>query len=214
MSARKPGTRTGLKRRALAGLALLCTLGGCMPGARPVLSASDQTDVGRVETYLNGLPRFEAHFTQTGDFGPGAGLIWLDRPGRLRIDYEGAAARVMVIAGGRVRVLDRATGALTTMAVSRTPLGLLLAPTITLSGAAHVDSVARSGQQLRLVLSKQGQPGQGSLTLDFTDQPLQLRAVSVTNPYRQVLTMQLSGLDPDPVLTPELFQPPTAAPRS
>ncbi len=195
-------------------LALLALLGACTMDRAPVLKASDQGDVGRIERYLNDLPRFEARFTQTGDFGPGAGLVWLDRPGHLRIDYEGAASRVMVIADGRVRVLDRATGAVTTMPVSRTPLGLLLAPRITLSGAAHVDSVIHDGQQIRLILSKQGLRGQGTLTLDFIDQPLRLASVTIVNPYRQALTMQLSGLDPSPALTPDLFQPPVASPRS
>lgn len=200
-------------RRIAVGLAVLGLLGACTPGAVPVLKASDQSDIGRIETYLNDLPRFEAHFAQTGDFGPGAGLIWLDRPGHLRIDYEGSASRVMVIAGGRVRVLDRGTGSTTTMAVSRTPLGLLLAPEITLSGAAHIDSLTHNGQQIRLVLSKQGEHAQGTLTLDFADQPLRLEAVTIVDARRQMLTMQLSGIDPAPVLTPNLFLPPVASPR-
>ena len=199
---------------ALAGLAMLEILAGCMPRPGPVLTGSDRGDIGRIERYLNDRPRLEAHFVQSGDFGPGAGLIWLDRPGHLRIDYEGAGSRVIVIADDRVRVLDRGTGAVTTMSVSRTPLGLLLAPEIALSGATHVDSLTHDGQQMRLVLSKQEQHGQGSLTLDFSDQPLRLDAVTVINPYRQVLTMRLSDVDTAPVLTPELFQPPAAAPRS
>ncbi len=120
----------------------------------------------------------------------------------------------MVIADGRVRVLDRGTGALTTMPVSRTPLGLLLAPeVVSLSGAAHVDSLVHQGGQIRVVVSRNGLAGQGSLTLDFADRPLRLEAVTVTDPRRQMLNMQLSGIDPAPVLTPDLFAPPTRMPH-
>ena len=195
--------------KAASGLLLLLAA-GCTPGPRPALGTADLDDVGRVTAYLNALPRLEAHFSQSGNFGPGAGLIWLDRPGQLRIDYAGAGSRLMVIADGRVRILDRASGALTTMPVSRTPLGLLLAPSISLSGTAHVDSLVHQGGQIRLVLSRTGQAAQGSLTLDFADAPLRLEAVTVTDSYGRMLTMQLSGIDPSPVLTPELFQPPSA----
>ncbi len=197
-----------------AGLLACLLLPGCVQSPRPVLSGTDQDDLGRITAYLNGIPKFEAHFIQTGSYGPGAGLVWLDRPGHLRIDYAGAGARVMVIADGRVRILDRGTGALTTMPVSRTPLGLLLAPTVSLSGAAHVDSLAHQAGGLRLVLSKQGQPAQGRLTLDFADHPLALQAVTVTDAYQRMLTLQLTGIDTAPVLTPGLFQPPSVTPAS
>ncbi len=186
-------------------------LGGCLSGA--TLTTQDTGDVARVSAYLNGLPRFEAKFVQSGDFGPGAGLVWLDRPGHLRLDYEGAGARVMVISGGRVRVLDRATGALTTQPLSRTPLGLLLGPNINLA-AGHLDSVTRGGGNLRVVVSKPGAAAQGTLTIDFADQPLLLRAVTVTDPYHRNLTLTLSDLNTAPVLTENLFQPPVPPPPS
>ncbi len=186
----------------------LTTLSACMSGSS--LTSSNTADAARVSAYLNNLPKFEARFVQTGDFGPGAGLVWLDRPGHLRLDYEGAGARVMVISGGRVRVLDRGTGALTTQPLSRTPLGLLLGPSIDLAAAGHLDSVAHLGGTLRVVVSKPGAAAQGALTLDFDDHPLLLRAVSLTDPYHRNLTLTLSELNPDPALTPELFQPPSS----
>lgn len=198
-----------IRRHAL--LATLALLTGCAtPHLTPTISRTDQDDAARVAAYLNNLPRFEARFTQSGDYGPGAGLVWLDRPGHLRVDFAGPAAPVMVIAGGHVQLLDRASGALTTQPVSRTPLGLLLTPTIALNGAVNVDAVSRNpeGRTLRLVLSKTGAAAQGTLTLDFAEHPLRLIAVSVTDPYRRVRTLALSDIDPNPVLTPDLFVPP------
>ena len=118
----------------------------------------------------------------------------------------------MVVSGGRVRVLDRGTGALTTQPVSRTPLGLLLGPSIDLAAAGHLDSVSHVGGALRVVVSKPGAAAQGTLTIDFLDQPLVLRAVTVSDPYHRNLTLTLSDLDTAPVLTPQLFQPPVPPP--
>lgn len=189
-------------------------LGGCMMPIPPV-SGAGAGDLDRVAAYLNGLKRFEAHFDQTGDFGPGGGLVWLDRPGNLRIDYQGARSRVLVIAGGRMRILDRASGALTTMPLSRTPLGILLDENIVLSGPASgqitVASMSHAAGSLRVTLKKTDHLAQGALTLDFSDRPLALLAVSVTDARGQILTMRLTGIDPAPALTPGLFAPPTPA---
>ena len=188
------------------GLALL--LAGCMGTPKPQFSAADQNDIQRVSDYLNATQRFEAHFTQTGAFGPGAGLVWLDRPGNLRIDYQGPASRLMVISNGRVRILDRSNGALTTMPLSKTPLGILLAPTISLSGAVAVTALHHDPTGLQVTLQKTDQPGQGSLTLYLSDMPLHLNAVTVTDPYQRNLTLSLSGMDANPAITPDLFKPP------
>src|SRR5689334_20226886 len=150
-------------------------LAACTTTPRPQLTAADAADVDRITAYLNSIPRFEAHFIQYGSFGPGAGLVWLDRPaGHMRIDYTGAEARVMVIADGQVLIVERNTGATSTMPVSRTPLGMLLTPKISLSGAITVANLLRLPGMIQVTLEKTGQSSLGSLTLTFTDQPLQL----------------------------------------
>jgi outer membrane lipoprotein-sorting protein len=195
------------KQKTFVFLAVLLLSGCTQPGAVR-LTAQDADDVRRVQDYLNHTQRFEAHFVQSGAYGPGAGLVWLNRPGNLRIDYEGPGARLMVISGGRVRVLDRRTGALTTMALSRTPLGILLAPTIDLSGPVTVTSVQHPAGALAVTLEKTGQAGQGSLTLYLAEMPLRLQAVTVTDAYQRSSTLSLSDIDTAPVLTPDLFAAP------
>jgi len=195
-------------------LAILLVLSACeSPPPPPQLTAADTADIDRVTTYLNSIPRFTAHFVQFGSFGPDSGVVWVDRPaGHLRIDY--AKARVMVIANGQVQVLDRSNGAITTMPVSSTPLGMLLTPAIDLSGAITVESVVHQPGSLQITLAKTGQRSRGSLTLTLIDQPLRLAAVTVTDREQRTLTMSLSRIDPAPMLTPAMFLPPTASPDS
>jgi outer membrane lipoprotein-sorting protein len=133
----------------------------------------------------------------------------LDRPGNLRIDYAGAASRLMVISGGRVRILDRATGGTSTMPLSKTPLAILLAPHISLFGAVSVTALHHDLTGLQVTLQKTDQPGQGSLTLYLSDMPLHLDAVTVTDAYQRSLTLSLSDMNMNPTLTPDLFRPPS-----
>jgi outer membrane lipoprotein-sorting protein len=194
----------------LAGL-----LAGCAPTPRPHLTAADAADVDRIDAYLNSIPRFQAHFIQYGSFGPDSGVMWLDRPaGHLRIDYADADRRVMVVADGQVKIVDRSTGATTTMPVSRTPLGILLTPTIRLSGAVTVAHLARLPGAIQVTLQKTDSPSQGTLTLMLADQPLRLVGVTIVDAHDRTLTMRLSGVDTAPVLTPDLFQAPALPPES
>ncbi len=197
-------------RRSACLLLANLALAACTPPLAPVLSRQDQDDLARITAYLNGLPRFQARFEQTGAFGPGAGLVWLDRPGHLRLDYQGPGARLMVITNGRVAILDRSSGALTTQPLSRTPLGILLSSTIQLDGPVTASAVTHGAGTLSVTLSKTGQAGQGSLTLTLADAPLLLLGVTVTDPYHRTLQLRLSDIDTAPVLTPSLFQLPAA----
>jgi outer membrane lipoprotein-sorting protein len=197
--------------RLAAGAAWMLLLAACAGQMPQRFSAADQIDIDRIGAYLNGLPRFEAHFVQSGSYGPGAGLVWLDRPGHLRIDYAGAGSRLMVISGGHVQILDRGNGAVTTMALSRTPLGLLLTPSITLSGPVTVTALRHEPGSVSISLIRTGQPGQGSLTLTLADPTLRLQAVTVTDPYARTLTMTLADIDTTPRLTPGLFDPPAGS---
>jgi outer membrane lipoprotein-sorting protein len=200
-----------LKKRTKKLLLLLpLVVAGCGGTPKPQFSAADENDVQRVGEYLNTTQRFEAHFTQTGAFGPGAGIVWLDRPGNLRIDYEGAAARLMVISNGRVRILDRGTGGTSTLPLSKTPLAILLAPTIELSGAVQVTALHHDLNGLQLTVQKTDQPAQGSLTLYLSDMPLHLNAVTVTDAYQRSLTLSLFDMDVHPTITADLFKPPSS----
>jgi len=181
---------------------------GCVNPQAPVISGADRAEIAGASAYLNGLTRFEARFVQSGAFGGGSGLVWLDRPGHLRVDYAGAGSRVMVISGGRVTMLDRASGAITTQPLSRTPLGILLAPQISLSGPVTVTGVQHFPGAVQMTLVKTGEASQGSLTLTLGEAPWRLEAVTVTDPYARQLTLTLGDLDTRAALSPGLFAPP------
>jgi len=174
----------------------------------PALTDTDKPEIGKIQDFLNALPRLQAHFTQSGDFGPGAGTLWLDRPGHLRIDYQGAASRVLVAAGGRLAVYDRATHGTTTMSLSRTPLGMLLTPQVVLSGPVTVTALQHGDGFEQISLVKTASPDQGTLRLLFRTDPLALDSVTVVDAYHRALTMSLTSLHRDPPITPALFQPP------
>jgi outer membrane lipoprotein-sorting protein len=192
-------------------IALAAGLCACTPPAPAVsLAQPDAAEIRDIAAFLNGITRLQANFVQTGDLGTGAGKIWLDRPGHLRIDYAGPDSSVMVASAGRLMVLDRRTRATTTMAVSRTPLGILLAPSITLDGDVTVLGLRHVAGQTQITLGRTSAPAQGTLSLAFLDHPLVLTSVTLVDARGRSLTMALSGVRTDPVITPDLFASPSS----
>jgi outer membrane lipoprotein-sorting protein len=188
-------------------IVLLLLFAACTAAPRPQLTAADGAEVDRVAAYLNSIPRFEAHFIQFGSFGPDAGVIRLDRPaGDMRIDYAGSEGRIIVIANGQVQIVDQSNGSTTTMPVSRTPLGMLLTPTLNFSGAVTVTKLLKEPGIIQITLETTNRPSQGSLTLTLADQPLGLIAVTVVDAHQRTLTMHLSNIDLAPTLTPNMFE--------
>ncbi len=202
-------------RRSILAFGMMVALTACTPSRPPLaLGDDDRQAVDRIAQYLDSLKSFRATFVQTGAFGDGAGTIWLDRPGHLRIAYAGSPAKTLVAANGRVDVFDGATGGSTTMPLSRTPLEMLLTPSITLTGAVTVTAYSTTPGLNTLTIEKTAAPGQGSLTLYLSPAPLSLVAVLVKDAYQRPLMIQLSDIQRNPPLTDDLFQFPGPLPGS
>jgi outer membrane lipoprotein-sorting protein len=126
-----------MKRRTI-GLMLLALAVPAMGRAQThaaVLSDADQASVEAVGRYLNGLRTLRAHFVQVGPDGATTqGSMWLERPGRMRFEYDKPSPLLLVAGHGTVVFHDSSLDQTTNIPVGQTPLGLLLADTVALSG--------------------------------------------------------------------------------
>ena len=185
-------------------------LAGCAGGIPSRLSPRDQSDIARIQSYLDALRGLRARFVQVGpDGGTGSGIVWYD-PGRLRLQYD-MPTRMLVVASGRHLVAHRDSDDSTTrIALSGNPLGLLLARPLRLSGDISVTDIQRGPGILQASLARTSNPAQGLLTLIFSDQPggLSLIGLEAVDARRQrtrfMLTDSRTGMD----LDPSLFKPP------
>ncbi|MEJ0049389.1 MAG: outer membrane lipoprotein carrier protein LolA [Rhodospirillales bacterium] len=188
-------------------------LAACATSSPKVLTASDLATRAEVQDYLDELRFFHARFTQSGSDGDAEGILWLARPGRLRVEYVEPRPRLMLANHGRLLVADQVTGATTTMPVSNTPLDILLGDKVDLSGAVTVTALQRQPGALQLSLIKTGAPNQGRLTLQFTTPPLALTGVVVQDAAGHTNTLRLFGLFRDTTVDPAMFHyHPAAAP--
>jgi len=178
------------------------------------LSPQDQADIGRVETYLNGLKTLKAHFMQVAqDGGLSEGTAWLQRPGRMRFQYDPPSPFLLIAAHGVLTFHDFSLQQTTNVGIGRTPLGILLAENVQLSGAVTVTAIQRLPGQLQLTLLRTDSPGDGSLTLIFADPPLTLRQWTVVDAQRRETHVTLYNAQLGGTFDPQLFEqisPPSA----
>lgn len=157
--------------------------------AAPVAAAltpQDRADLERVAAYLNGLKTLKANFQQLAPDGSlSHGLAWMERPGRMRFQYDPPTPLLLVAGGGLFVFYDRQLNQTTNIPLGATPLGLLLAENLTLSGDVTVVSLDRQPGVLAVTLLRTASPGDGTLTLVFSDPPLALRQWVVVDAQRQ-----------------------------
>jgi outer membrane lipoprotein-sorting protein len=184
------------------------------PAPAPALSAQDLADIGRIEAYLNSLKTLKAHFMQVaGDGGISEGTAWMQRPGRMRFQYDPPTPFLLIASHGVLTFHDSSLGQDTNVGLGRTPLGILLAEQVQLSGKVTVTSIQRLPGQIQLTLVRTDSPGDGSLTLIFADPPLMLRQWTVVDAQRRETHVTLYNAQLGGTFDPQLFEqisPPSA----
>lgn len=144
-------------------------------GKQAVLTDQDHADIARIEAYLNGLRTLTARFVQVAEQGGVAeGRIYLQRPGRLRLEYADPVPLLVLAARGQIIQHDRQLKQTTYLPLSSTPASILLRETVALSGSVTVTGVERGTNSVRVTIVQTDDPRAGRLTLAFAERPLQL----------------------------------------
>ncbi|MBB3172320.1 outer membrane lipoprotein-sorting protein [Endobacter medicaginis] len=199
-------------RRHLLALAGLLALGCATPvtalAQDAALTPADQGWIDRIQDTLNGIHTLKARFQQTAPDGrTSEGTAWLDRPGRMRFQYDAPSPLLLTAANGQVVFQDRQLDQTTNIPLDKTPLGLLLRDHLTLSGDVHVTGFRHANGFLTVTVVRTASPGDGSLTLVFTDNPVSLRGWTVIDAQQRSTAVRLSDVATGGTFPDSLFQP-------
>jgi outer membrane lipoprotein-sorting protein len=159
-------------------------------------SGQDQADLARIEAYLNGIRSLRARFVQTAaDGSPASGVALLQRPGKMRFQYDPPTPYLLVANHGFLTFVDSQLAQTSHIPLSRTPLGILLSDRVTLSGEVTVTKLDRLPGQLQVSLIRTSSPGEGTLTLIFADNPLVLRQWIVLDQQGRQTRVAFTNMD-------------------
>jgi len=195
-------------RVAGAALLLMLSAGGVFAAPVPApLSAQDTALLQRFAAYLNGIRTMTAEFEQVANNGGVSnGKLWVQRPGKMRFEYEPPAQITLLADATSVYYWDRELKQVAKYDLKATPAWFLLRDPISFGDDVTVTAWQRVGTTVGVTLVENAQPDAGNLTLVFTENPLSLRQWIVVDQQGKQTTVTLSDRQFGMALDPKLFQ--------
>ena len=170
------------------------------------LDGPAQESLAAVERYLNGLQSLKANFTQVGPEGePAEGVIYMRRPGLLRVEYAPPVPVLIVGDGLWIHYHDMELGQINDWFIYETPLGALTREVTRFGEDLQVTGFSESQGVIEVTVVHEDDPRGGSLTLILDADPLRLLHWRVTDAQGFVTTVTLHDLKTNIRLPRRLF---------
>jgi len=178
-------------------------------GLAPVDLAGPDRDraLGQANASLNALQRVQGHFAQTApNHTVSSGTFYMQRPGKLRFEYDPPAALVIVSDGSVVAERNQAMRTTDRTPLRSTPLYFFLRSDIDLARDSRITRVARAGDWLLISVIDRSGETDGRLTLFFYGPDAEFRCWDVVDVTGSRTRVMLSDLTQPASLDPSLFR--------
>lgn len=200
-------------RRAIPFLLLLLAApllqgaGQPAPEARPTFSAEQRSDLDKISAYLNGMHAVEGGFSQINPNGDVTeGKIYIDRPGKIRFEYDPPNPTLVLCDGSSIYVQNRKLNTVDRYPLAGTPLQLILKDDISLKQNRSILDLRREGDSIIVDARSSNNRKTSNLTLVFAAAPVELRQWTVIDDQGLSTTVALRNVHPVTSLPDTLFQ--------
>jgi len=169
--------------------------------------AKQRALLDRISNYLSSVQTMVGKFVQVGpDGGRTEGTFYMQKPGRVRFEYNPPSPIDIIADGSSVVVRDRKLATQDLYPLSQTPLRYLLAERISLLRDTDVVSVSADDSFATVVIEqKQLFVGTDRLMIMFDAKDLTLKQWTVTDPQGFDTTVAVYNLDSTKKPDPNLF---------
>ena len=171
------------------------------------LNAQQRALVERINGYLTSVHTLIGDFVQVGPDGSRTeGKFYLQKPGRIRFEYNSPSPIEMISDGRSVAIRDRKLATQDLLLLSQTPLRFLLSEKIDLSKEGNLVGVQADDVFISVSLEeKNALAGTHRLMLMFGAQDAQLKQWTVTDPQGYDTTVALYNVDTSKKPDPNMF---------
>ena len=177
------------------------------PGETAQFDAKQRQLIERVNSYLMAMQTLIGDFVQVGPDGRKVeGKFYLQKPGRVRFEYNPPSPIELVADGNSLVVRDRKLGTQDLYPLSQTPLRFLLADRIDLVRDTNVIGVSADDTFVSVVIEeKQTLGGTHRVMLMFNAKDLSLKQWTVTDPQGYDTTVALYNIETGRKLDQTMF---------
>jgi len=178
------------------------------PESSSAFDASQRALADRVSGYLSGVQQLVGDFVQIGPDGRRTeGKFYIQKPGRVRFEYNPPSPIDVIADGQSVVVRDRKLATQDLYPLSQTPLRFLLSDRIDLLRDTNVVGVSADDTFVTVVIEeKQALVGTHRLMIMFGTKDFQLKQWTVTDPQGFDTTVAVYNLDSSKKPDPSLFK--------
>ncbi len=177
-------------------------------GRAATLDPKQRALVERINGYLTSVHTLIGDFVQVGPDGKRTeGKFYLQKPGRVRFEYNSPSPLELISDGQSVAIRDRRLATQDLLLLSQTPLRFLLSERLDLLKEGNLVNVFTDDVYVTAVLEeKQTLGGTHRLNLMFSAKDMQLKQWTVTDPQGYDTTVALYNLDSSKKPDPSLFR--------
>jgi outer membrane lipoprotein-sorting protein len=170
--------------------------------------ANQKAQAAKVSSYLSSLQTLVGNFVQVGPDGTKTkGDFYIQKPGKVRFEYDPPTPIDIVADGSSLAVRDRNLATQDIYPLSQTPLRFLLSDRIDLLKDTNVVSVASDDMFISITIEeKQALIGTSRLMLMIGTKDGQLKQWTVTDPQGYDTTVAVYNLDTSKKVDPGMFK--------
>ena len=192
------------RRNILAGAAFAAlALAGIGPAAAQSARVSDT--VKRIADHFSSIRTMSGEFVQFGPKGEQTGgKFFIQRPGKIRFNYESPSAYRVTADGKSVVIENRKLKTSDLYPLSKTPLKLLLDERIDLTGG-KVASVKEDADMTTIKLADKSIFGNSNITMMFDPKTNELRQWTITDAKGKDTTVMIFNVRNGVSLDPKMF---------
>jgi outer membrane lipoprotein-sorting protein len=158
----------------------------------------DPAKIAQIETYLNNLTTARARFVQTTHNGTQlVGTFYLDRPGKLRFEYDDPVEDFVVADGFFIYFYDAEAGEQSNAPIGQTLADFILRDKLDFSQDIMVKSYKEQADLIQVELVQSADPDAGELILGFDKEPFALKKWRVVDAQDLITEIELFYLKTD-----------------
>lgn len=168
---------------------------------------SETEAIAKANVSLNAIDTAKGRFTQLdGNNNFSKGEFYLNRPGRMRFEYDDPVPLMIVSDGTTVAFEDRDLETVERVPLVSTPLNLILRRNTDLAAHADILSVEQKAGMVAIRISDKSGEAEGELELFFDPVDYQLKQWETTDLTGAVTTVQLIDVELGVSVSPRLFR--------
>ena len=167
-----------------------------------------QSAIIQVENFFNNFTTLEANFIQVSPSGNVSnGKIYLDLPGKLRLDYENPNSLLITCKGFWIVIQDRGKKTTNNIPVKSSPFAILLENKSFLNNQNIKTEYNIEAGVISLKIKSQNNDNQESLVLEFSENPFSLKKWVIQDSLGENTTVLIQNAKYNNKLSHLLFFP-------